>query len=139
MPIAENITLTNQSGQSQKISGIGLGFDNPGDFTVNASVNTENGGTVKVVKVVHVTENGSLSDNDANTPIKTTLKATPITITVGQNAGIFDNIEVKSSGNQSVSGAKNGGGITFNTPGTYQLSFTVGNVQINREVTVKSK
>ncbi|MEO5289315.1 hypothetical protein [Limosilactobacillus allomucosae] len=138
VPIAENVSVAGTNGTAQpsqqpNISGVGV--PQAGDYIVTGEIKTADGHTVTVNKSIHVEDNASLKDDDANTSITQTATAEPVTIKTGQTVKLFDSLTAKTAAGQELSGLGNGG-ITFNSAGSYAITYTVGNVRIVKNVTV---
>ncbi|MDC2828975.1 hypothetical protein PO250_01315 [Limosilactobacillus mucosae] len=138
VPIAENVSVAGTNGTAQpsqqpNISGVGV--PQAGDYIVTGEIKTADGHTVTVNKSIHVEDNANLKDDDANTSITQTATAEPVTIKTGQTVKLFDSLTAKTAAGQELSGLGNGG-ITFNSAGSYAITYTVGNVRIVKNVTV---
>ena len=136
VPIAENITVANEDGsQANSVSLPGVGIPQQGDYVVTGQVKTTEGNTVTVNKSITVQENASLQDGDANTTPTKSATAEPVTSKAGETVKLFDSLTAKTADGQELSGLGNGG-ITFNNVGTFKLTYTIGDVQITKMVTV---
>ena len=139
VPIAENISLISSNGNSQNGNGLGINVASSGKYIITGTINLSGHKSLAVRKTVTVTNGGTLNDSDKNTAITNQVNATPVTVTAGQNLPIFDKMTASTADGMSLTGLDNGGGITINEPGTYKLTFTVGNTRVTREVTVTKK
>ena len=139
VPVAEDVAISYNKQAPQSVSGLGTGFKNDGQYTINAQVKLDNGKVATINKIVTVGKGAALNDGDADNTVKNRVVAASVTVTPGQTVLLFDSYNVTSNNGGKVEGTNNGGGITLSQPGNYQLTYRIGDLSITKNITVVAK
>ena len=139
VPVAEDVAISYNKQAPQSVSGLGTGFKNDGQYTINAQVKLDNGKVATINKIVTVGKGAALNDGDADNTVKNRVVAAPVTVAPGQTVLLFDSYNVTSNNGSKVEGTNNGGGITLSQPGNYQLTYRIGDLSITKNITVVAK